>query len=204
MGMHGGRLPGQVQALGMHPTRVGHPARASGAARVQEQPPPAHQDKLLQQRRRQQHLLGAQHGHGRPAGALRGHGWPAGTHDGHTRAGDGRRTAVQNGRGVLADRPVGAGVGCSADGVMGDKGACCCVPDARVVLYSGIRAALHVCGVCCGRYVLLVPLAPLASLGLGPAQAACVWPPQAVQTPFRWLWGVCYGTGGGAEQNCTI
>ena len=105
--MHGGRLPGQVQAPGMQPTRVGHPARASGAARVQEQPPPAHQDKLLQQRRRQQHLLGAQHGHGRPAGALRGHGWPAGTHDGHTRAGDGRRAAVQNGRGVLADRPRG-------------------------------------------------------------------------------------------------
>ena len=100
--------------------------------------------------------------------------------------------------------PVGAGVGCSADGVMGDKGACCCVPDARAVIYSGIRAALHVCGVCCGRYVLLVPLAPLATLGLGPAQAACVWPPQAVQTPFRWLWGVCYGTGGGAEQICTI
>ena len=35
----------------MQPTRVGHPARASGAARVQDQPPPAHQDKLLQQRR---------------------------------------------------------------------------------------------------------------------------------------------------------
>ena len=34
--------------------------------------------------------------------------------------------------------PVGAGVGCSADGVMGDKGACCCVPDARAVLYGGI------------------------------------------------------------------
>ena len=89
-------------------------------------------------------------------------------------------------------------MGCSADGVMGDKGACCCVPDARAVLYSGIRAALHVCGVCCGRYVLLVPLAPLASLGLGPAQAACVWPPQAVQTPLPmalgrvlWHWGGC-------------
>jgi hypothetical protein len=51
--------------------------------------------------------------------------------------------------------------GCSADGVMGDKGACCCVPDARAVLYSGTRAALHVRGVCGGRYVLLVPLAPL-------------------------------------------
>ena len=26
---------------------------------------------------------------------------------------------------------VGAGVGCSADGVVGGKGACCCLPDAR-------------------------------------------------------------------------
>ena len=57
--------------------------------------------------------------------------------------------------------PVGAGVGCSADGVMGDKGACCCVPDARAVLYGGIRAALHVRGGCGGRYVLLAPRAPL-------------------------------------------
>ena len=58
--------------------------------------------------------------------------------------------------------PVGAGVGCSADGVMGDKGACCCVPDARAVIYGGIRAALHVRGGRGGRYVLLAPplLAP--------------------------------------------
>ena len=54
--------------------------------------------------------------------------------------------------------------GCSADGVMGDKGACCCMPDVRAVLYSGTRAALHVRGVCDGRYMLLVPLAPLGAV----------------------------------------
>ena len=98
------------------------------------------------------------------------------------RAGAGRKCGVVRGwRGVARGGVVWRGVWCA------------------VLVLGGV-----VCGVCCGRYVLLVPLAPLASLGLGPAQAACVWPPQAVQTPFRWLWGVCYGTGGGAEQNCTI
>jgi hypothetical protein len=38
------------------------------------------------------------------------------------------------------------------------------VPDARAVLYSGTRAALHVRGVCGGRYVLLVPFAPLGAV----------------------------------------
>ena len=47
---------------------------------------------------------------------------------------------------------------------MGDKGACCCMPDVRAVLYSGTRAALHVRGVCDGRCVLLVPLAPLGAV----------------------------------------
>ena len=47
---------------------------------------------------------------------------------------------------------------------MGDKGACCCMPDVRAVLYSGTRAALHVRGVCDGRYMLLVPLAPLGAV----------------------------------------
>ena len=45
---------------------------------------------------------------------------------------------------------------------MGDKGACCSMPDACAVLYSGIRSALHVRGGRGGRYVLLAPplLAP--------------------------------------------
>ena len=38
------------------------------------------------------------------------------------------------------------------------------MPDARAVLYSGTRAALHVRGVCGGRYVLLVPFAPLGAV----------------------------------------
>ena len=60
---------------------------------------------------------------------------------------------------------VGAGVGCSADGVMGGKGVCCCLPDARAVLYGGIRAASHVRDVRGVRYVLLAPRAPLACWG---------------------------------------
>jgi len=76
--MHGGRPPGQVQAPGMQHKRAEHPARAPAVVRVQDQPSCAHQDKLLLQRQRQQHQLGAQHGHGRPAGALRGHGRLAG------------------------------------------------------------------------------------------------------------------------------
>ena len=72
--MHGGRPPGQVQAPGMQPTCVEHPARAPAALCVQDQPPCAHQDKLLLQRQRRQHLLGAYTGTGGPLALCAGTG----------------------------------------------------------------------------------------------------------------------------------
>jgi hypothetical protein len=149
----------------MQSIRVEHPARAPAVVRVQDQPPCAHQDKLLLQRQRQQQQLGAQHGHGRPAGALRGHGRLAGAHGGHTRGGDGRVAAVQLGRGVLADHRRRAWRGLPGNWRVGGKGARYHLPNARTVLHGGTRAALHVRGRRGGRCVLLAPFAPLARLG---------------------------------------
>jgi len=82
---------------------------------------------------------------------------------------------------------VGAGVGCSADGVMGGKGVCCCLPDARAVLYGGIRAAPHVRDVRGVRYVLLAPRAPLVCWGWDLLRKPGFWPPYAARTCFLWV-----------------
>ena len=185
--MHGGRPPGQVQAPGMQPIRVEHPARAPAVVRVQDQPSCAHQDKLLLQRQRQQHQLGAQHGHGRPAGALRGHGRLAGAHGGHTRGGDGRVAAVQLGRGVLADHRRRAWRGLPGNWRGGRQGRA--LPPAerahgaprwhtsRAARARQARRALRAAGAVCAA----------GSLGLDPPQAACVWQPHAVLTRSRWF-----------------
>ena len=82
---------------------------------------------------------------------------------------------------------VGAGVGCSADGVMGGKGVCCCLPGARAVLYGGIRAAPHVRDVRGVRYVLLAPRAPLVCWGWDLLRQPRFLPPYAARTWFLWV-----------------
>jgi hypothetical protein len=91
---------------------------------------------------------------------------------------------------------VGAGVGCSADGVVGGKGACCCLPDARAVPHGNVRAAPHVRGVRGVRYVLLAPRLPLACWGWDLLRKHGFWPPHAARRCFLWVWGMNCGIGG--------
>ena len=91
---------------------------------------------------------------------------------------------------------VGAGVGCSADGVVGGKGACCCLPDARAVPHGNVRAAPHVRDVRGVRYVLLAPRLPLACWGWDLLRKHGFWPPHAARRCFLWVWGMNCGIGG--------